>query len=120
MAAIAVGLYCLYGVLAAKVDDKGVFSLLMIGCFLLGLGLPAFLGGIASIARPSRIATDEIVVPRAAMLASGWLMIVAAALLTIAPFLAYAAGRPNAMGMAIFVGLGIAFIRTGRKRERAF
>jgi hypothetical protein len=43
-------------------------------------------------------------------------MLVAAALMMAGPVLGYTAERPNAVGMAIFAGLGIAFIRSGRRR----
>jgi len=116
LAAIAVGAYCLYGLIETHDDDRGIFSLLMFGCFLLGLGLPAFVGGIALVARPPTQSTEEIAVPRLALLASGSLMLVAAALMMAGPVLGYTAERPNVVGMAIFAGLGFAFIRGGRKR----
>ena len=115
LAAIAVGGYSLYGLIEAHYDGRGIFSLLMFGCFLLGLGLPALAGGIAVATRPPTQSTDEIVVPRLALLASGSLMLVAAALMMAGPVLGYTAARPNAVGMAIFAGLGIAFIRSGRR-----
>lgn len=117
LAAIAVGGYSLYGLIEAHHDGRGgIFSLLMFGCFLLGLGLPALAGGIAVATRPPMRSTEEIVVPRLALLASGSLMLVAAALMIAGPVLGYTAERPNVVGMAIFAGLGIAFIRSGRKR----
>lgn len=118
LAAIAVGAYCLYGIIEAHDDDRGIFSLLTFGCFLIGLGLPAFAGGISLVTRPPTLSAGEIAVPRLALLVSGSLMIGAAALMSLSPLLGYTARRPNAFGMAIFVGLGVAFIRTGRKRDR--
>jgi len=115
--AIAVGAYSLYGLVDAHHDSRGAFSLLTVGCLLIGLGLPALAGGIVLIARPPTLSTQPITVPRSALVASGSLMLVAAALMAAAPMLGYTEKRPNAVGMAMFAALGLAFIRSGRKRD---
>jgi len=115
--AIAVGAYSLFGLIDTHGDSRGAFSLLTVGCFLIGLGMPALAGGIVLIVRPPTLSTQPFSVPRSALLASGSLMLVAAALMTAAPVLGYMEKRPNAVGMAIFAALGLAFIRSGRKRD---
>ena len=115
--AIAAGAYSLYGLLGVHDDNRGVFSLLAFGYFLLGLGLPALAGGIVLITHPPTSSTQEVAVLRSALLVTGSLMLVAAALMTAAPVLGYTTERPNIVGMAILAGLGLPFVRSGRKRD---
>jgi len=115
--AIAFGTYSLYGLVGTR-DSRGFFNLLLFGCFLLGLGIPAFVSGVVLVIRPPTEPTQIIAVPRSALLASGLMMLGAAALMTLAPVLGYTTGRPNMAGMAIIAALGFGFIRSSRKRNR--